>query len=55
MWGRISPTGFTLSDGSVNATTWTSLTNITLPSSPYLFIDTNSTSAPSRFYRAQQQ
>jgi hypothetical protein len=31
---------------------WQELANIVLPVSPYLFFDTNSISAPRRFYRA---
>ena len=31
---------------------WATLTNITIPVSPYLFIDTDSPNHPSRFYRA---
>ena len=40
---------------NLSATNWTSLTNIVLPSSPYLFIDTTSPSSASRFYRASKQ
>lgn len=36
-------------------TNWLPLTNIVLPSTPYLFTDTNSPSAASRFYRAVLQ
>lgn len=37
---------------SANAASWQSLTNLTLPSSPYLFIDTTAPAgAPQRFYR----
>ncbi|MBL9171844.1 MAG: hypothetical protein JNN07_29205 [Verrucomicrobiales bacterium] len=37
---------------SANAASWQSLTNLTLPSSPYLFIDTTaSAGAPQRYYR----
>jgi len=39
---------------AVDATTWTSLTNITLPASPYLFFDTNSATSTARFYRVQE-
>jgi hypothetical protein len=39
-------------DYSNNLTNWTALTNIILPSSPYLFIDTTSTYFSTRFYRA---
>jgi hypothetical protein len=39
--------------GSMDATNdWQELANIVLPVSPYLFFDTNSISAPRRFYRA---
>lgn len=37
---------------NVGATNWLVLTNITLPSSPYLVIDPNSPVQPKRFYRA---
>lgn len=38
--------------GALNATNdWHELTNLVLPVSPYLFFDTNSISAPRRFYR----
>jgi hypothetical protein len=40
---------------NLSATNWTSLTNIVLPASPYLFIDTTSPSSASRFYRASKQ
>jgi hypothetical protein len=33
---------------------WTALTNIVLPSSPYLFLDLGSTNAGRRFYRARE-
>lgn len=33
-------------------TNWTTLTNLTLPSSPYLFFDVSSAGQPMRFYRA---
>jgi hypothetical protein len=36
----------------LSVSNWTTLTNITLPSSPYLFIDTDSPSYAKRFYRA---
>jgi len=36
----------------LNNTNWTTLTNIVLPNSPYLFIDTSSPSFLRRFYRA---
>ena len=35
-----------------NSTNWFNLTNVVLPSSPYLFIDTASPQHPQRFYRA---
>lgn len=35
----------------VNTNNWQPLANIVLPTSPYLFFDTNSPSAPQRFYR----
>ena len=37
---------------NVNGPTWQPLADITLTNSPYLYIDTNSTSAQKRFYRA---
>jgi hypothetical protein len=37
---------------SPESTNWTTLTNITLPSSPYLWFDTTSTSTQARYYRA---
>jgi hypothetical protein len=40
---------------SLNASNWTTLTNLVLPTSPYLFIDTTSPSSASRFYRASKQ
>ena len=40
---------------SLAATNWTVLTNLVLPASPYLFIDTNSPNSATRFYRAVQQ
>jgi hypothetical protein len=36
----------------VNTNNWQPLADIVLPTSPYLFFDTNSPSAPQRFYRA---
>jgi len=36
---------------NLNNTTWTTLTNIVLPSSPYLFFDADSAESPGRFYR----
>src|SRR5439155_13421866 len=36
----------------LNSTNWLSLTNIILPSSPYLFVDTTGTNRAKRFYRA---
>ena len=36
----------------LNNTNWFNLTNVVLPSSPYLFIDTASPQYPRRFYRA---
>ncbi len=36
----------------LNNTNWFNITNIALPSSPYLFIDTDSPQYPIRFYRA---
>jgi hypothetical protein len=36
---------------SLSSTNWLPLANILLPSSPYWFFDTNSPSAPQRFYR----
>jgi hypothetical protein len=38
-------------DYSVNLRTWFPLTNFTLPSSPYKFIDLSSAGAANRFYR----
>lgn len=41
--------------GSTNLnspTNWTTLTNLTLPSSPYLFFDASSAGQPMKFYRA---
>lgn len=35
-----------------NSNTWTTLTNLVLPSSPYLFFDLDSPNARQRFYRA---
>lgn len=35
-----------------NPTNWMTLTNLTLPSSPYLFFDASSAGQPQRFYRA---
>lgn len=32
--------------------TWTALTNLTLPTNPYLFVDRQSRQQPKRFYRA---
>jgi hypothetical protein len=40
---------------SLSGTNWTVLTNIILPSSPYLFFDTTSPFSSSRFYRASKQ
>ncbi len=37
---------------NLNNTNWFNLTNVVLPSSPYLFIDTASPQYPQRFYRA---
>ena len=37
---------------SVDTTNWQVLTNITLPSSPYLVIDPNSPGRTQRYYRA---
>ena len=37
---------------NMNNTNWFNLTNVVLPSSPYLFIDTASPQFPQRFYRA---
>jgi hypothetical protein len=37
------------------ASNWTALTNLVLPSSPYLFFDTSSPNATKRFYRVVQQ
>jgi hypothetical protein len=37
---------------NVNGPTWQPLADITLTNSPYLYFDTNSASAPKRFYRA---
>jgi N-acetylneuraminic acid mutarotase len=37
---------------TLSATNWTTLTNMVLPASPYLFIDSTSPSAQQRFYRA---
>ncbi len=37
---------------NLNITNWINITNIVLPSSPYLFIDTASPQYPQRFYRA---
>src|SRR5207245_7999493 len=34
------------------ATSWTTLTNVLLPSSPYIFLDTTTSGATKRFYRA---
>jgi hypothetical protein len=36
----------------VNTNSWLTLTNLTLPSSPYLFIDTATPQAIRRYYRA---
>ena len=36
----------------LNNPNWTNLTNVVLPSSPYLFIDTASSQYSQRFYRA---
>ena len=36
----------------INNTNWLNLTNIALPFSPYLFIDTDTPNYPKRFYRA---
>ncbi len=36
----------------VNSNSWTTLTNLALPSSPYLFIDTSTPQAVRRYYRA---
>jgi hypothetical protein len=37
---------------SLNGTNWIGLTTLFLPSSPYLFVDTNATTSAQRFYRA---
>jgi N-acetylneuraminic acid mutarotase len=37
---------------NLNNTNWFNITNVVLPSSPYLFIDTDSPQYPLRFYRA---
>jgi hypothetical protein len=37
---------------SLTGSNWTTLTNLVLPSNPFLFIDTNSPYSPQRFYRA---
>ena len=34
------------------STNWLALTNVVIPASPYLFVDTNSPTLPQRFYRA---
>jgi len=39
----------------VNTNSWTTLTNLALPSSPYLFIDTSTPQAVRRYYRAIAQ
>jgi len=36
----------------LSPTNWLSLTNLFLPTSPFLFVDTTSTNSPQRFYRA---
>jgi hypothetical protein len=36
----------------LNSSNWTALTNVVLPASPYLFIDTTSAATSRRFYRA---
>lgn len=38
--------------GSISNSTWTTFTNIYLPSSPFTLIDSGMTNSPSRFYRA---
>jgi hypothetical protein len=35
-----------------NTNNWTALTNLTLPSSPYFWVDVSSTNQPRRFYRS---
>ena len=35
-----------------NTNSWTALTNITLPASPYFWVDLSSTNQPKRFYRS---
>jgi hypothetical protein len=37
------------------ATNWNVLTNLILPASPYLFIDTTPATAARRFYRVTEQ
>jgi len=39
----------------IAASNWTVLTNLVLPSSPYLFIDANSPNSTKGFYRVVQQ
>ena len=40
---------------SLSNTNWNVLTNLVLPSSPYIYFDTSSPFSPSRFYRALKQ
>jgi hypothetical protein len=36
----------------ISPTNWIALTNLTLPSNPYLFFDATSSNRPASFYRA---
>jgi hypothetical protein len=42
-------------NNSLAGTNWTTLTNLVLPSSPYIYFDTSSPFSPNRFYRALKQ
>jgi hypothetical protein len=39
----------------LNGTNWTTLTNVSLPSQPYIYIDYNSPTNAKQFYRAVPQ
>jgi hypothetical protein len=40
---------------TLNGNTWTTVTNISLPSQPYIYIDYNSPTNTKQFYRAVPQ
>jgi hypothetical protein len=53
--GQIGSNYLIQATANLSTSNWTTLTNVTLPSQPYIYIDYSSPTNNQRFYRAVQQ